>query len=529
MSRVTQTATVVAGESVTVDFSLVAAPTFSVSGTVTDAMTGEPIAGATVSLGAPIPDIATGEDGTYAFAEVPTGEYTLTVDAGGCAEPYSADVVVDGDETFDVELEPIYDDFGYYCTVGSGDYLQGTELLDVSGDDASATVDLPFAFSLYGESYDEVNVATNGYVNFLAANAAYANVAIPSSAVPNAALYPFWDDLEVDDEAGIYTGETEVDGESAFVVEYRNVAPLSGEQRLNFSVTVTESGLIVFGYGDLTGDARAEGNSATVGIENSAGSIAYQYSFNEAVLEPGLSITYALPPHGFVMGTVTDYNDGLPIEGATITATPADGGDPHVVTTDENGYYEALLFFGSYTVTISDDGYVSKSKDIVINVDGETNTFNAKLKTGIANVEPSSYSWVLAEGETRSADLTISNTGSAPLDFTIGELPRNVNLTPQAPALSANALTDGVVPSGRPRWPTPRHRSPRSRRRPRTRTPTRPRPKACTPQPRSRHASRPGSRPTRRVTSWSRGRPGYRVSVGASGTPATSGSPMRRP
>src|SRR5690606_15994084 len=153
--------------------------------------------------------------------------------------------------------------------------------------------------------------------------------------------------MQIDEEGGVYTAATEVDGEAAFVVEYRDVTfyGAANPQRLNFSATLLEGGDVIFGYGDLTeADSRAAGDSATVGIENAEGTVAHQYWFNGAVIEPGRSIRYGLPQHGYVHGTVVDANDGLPVAGATVTATPADGDDPVVVTTAEDGSYEALLF-----------------------------------------------------------------------------------------------------------------------------------------------------------------------------------------
>ena len=445
----TQTATVPEGETVSLDFLLEAASEFTVSGTVTNAETGEPVQGATVGLGSPIEPVTTDADGTFSFADVPAGTYTLTATAGACAAPYSESLTVDGDETVDVALEPVFDDYGYYCTVGTVDYLQGEDAVDLSGDEATTLLDLPFAFSLYGESYEQVHVSTNGHLNFLSPVTAFGNVEIPSTGLPNAALYAFWDDLQIDEEGGVYTAATEVDGEAAFVVEYRNVTfyGAANPQRLNFSATLLEGGDVIFGYGDLTeDDSRAAGDSATVGIENAEGTVAHQYSFNTAALEPGLSIRYGLPPHGYVHGTVVDAKDGLPVAGATVTATPADGDDPVVVTTAEDGSYEALLFFGAYTVTVTAPGYETASTDVLVDVEDERNTFSPQLRTGIADVAPSSFEWVLTEGESRTADLTITNSGSLPLDYTIGELPRNVTAEAPAPALSMGATTPGIVP-----------------------------------------------------------------------------------
>lgn len=448
----TATTTVAAGATATVTIALAAAPTYEVTGTVTSSATGEPVAGATVSLGAPIEDVTTAADGSYVFAGVPAGDYRLSVTAGVCAEPYSQQVTVDGGETFDVVLTAVTDAFGYYCVVGTGDYRQGDTLVALTGDDEATTLDLPFGFEFYGEDYTQVHISTNGHLNFLAQVTTGANATLPRTFAPNAAIYAFWDDLDVDAQAGIYSAVTEVDGEQALVIEWRNTKIWGTTQmgRINVSATITEGGSVTIGFGELTpDDARANGSSATVGIENETGTIAHVFTHNtRGNVYPGLSVTYGLPAHGHLSGVVRDYNDGLPIEGATITATPSDGGEPVVVTTDAEGRYETVLFLGGYTVTIEADGYRTRTRDIVVDVPEEAITFSAQLRTAIAEVSPASFDWVLTEGQTRTAQLTIANGGSAPLDFTIGEVQRTATAEVVAPALSSSTLASGQVPAG---------------------------------------------------------------------------------
>ena len=54
-------------------------------------------------------------------------------------------------------------------------------------------------------------------------------------------------------------------------------------------------------------------------------------------------------PSGIVHGTVTDKNDGEPIAGATVTATPGLGS----TKTAEDGTYSLRLYPGSYTLTFA--------------------------------------------------------------------------------------------------------------------------------------------------------------------------------
>ncbi|MEK9137179.1 MAG: hypothetical protein AAB393_08655, partial [Bacteroidota bacterium] len=64
-----------------------------------------------------------------------------------------------------------------------------------SADDGIVNIPLPWGFSFYGSSYTNANVCTNGFISFTSTSNAYVNGAIPSTAEPNGAIYPFWDDL----------------------------------------------------------------------------------------------------------------------------------------------------------------------------------------------------------------------------------------------------------------------------------------------------------------------------------------------
>ncbi|MBI2489924.1 MAG: carboxypeptidase regulatory-like domain-containing protein [Planctomycetes bacterium] len=103
-----QQTTVENGVTTEVDFSLTAAPstTGNITGTVTDADTGSPIAGATVAYGegtspqdfVPIYQTTTGADGTYEFAGVDAGSYLVAAQATGY-QPNAITVTVVGGET----------------------------------------------------------------------------------------------------------------------------------------------------------------------------------------------------------------------------------------------------------------------------------------------------------------------------------------------------------------------------------------------------------------------------------------------
>ena len=287
-------ATVTEGETTTRDVALFPQPAHRVRGFVRDA-DGNPLAGATVTItGTPIPTATTDRDGEYSFAAVPHGTYQVSAVADTCLLPQTRPLTVNGGERLNFALAARVDAFGYSCTVGGGAYVDGDTPVALTGDDASATVALPFAFPFYGATYTQAFVSSNGNLNFLAPNTAFGNVALPAPGAPNAAVYPFWDDLLLDASSGVFTRTTGVAPNRGFVVEWRGAARFGGAgQRVDFEVVLSERGAVVLRYRGLDPAQPTElGASATVGIENATGTVALQYSFNAASLSDTRSIRF---------------------------------------------------------------------------------------------------------------------------------------------------------------------------------------------------------------------------------------------
>jgi hypothetical protein len=118
-----------------------------------------------------------------------------------------------------------------------------------------------------------VLVHSNGYLEFGPGdgNSYYQNDAIPSVDIPNNCIYAMWRDLNPGSAGDIYT---KVEGSAPnrrFIAEWTNVTQYQANNSNNFQVVLFEgSSNIELRYG-----ACAAMNGATVGIENSDGTVAH--------------------------------------------------------------------------------------------------------------------------------------------------------------------------------------------------------------------------------------------------------------
>jgi hypothetical protein len=259
----------------------------SLSGFVRDS-SGTPVRGAVVTLqGSSVPPATTGSDGIYAFVGIPSQSYNVRV-AAACLSAQTRNVAVNGPTSSDFTLGN-----NVVCERRPHAWDSASNVVPLTGDNASAAVTLPFAFRYQNVDYTTAHISTNGALNFQGPNSVAANTALPNSAAPNAAIYPFWDDLVVDGAASVLTGEFGTGAERRFVIEWRNVA-LAADLTRRFSFEVLlyadRNRRIVFQYRDIASGTGEAGTSATVGREDASGGSAQQVSFNEGVLFDGLSV-----------------------------------------------------------------------------------------------------------------------------------------------------------------------------------------------------------------------------------------------
>ncbi|NYV74678.1 carboxypeptidase regulatory-like domain-containing protein, partial [Streptomyces sp. UH6] len=263
-----------------------------VSGTVTDHQ-GNPVVAARISSPqGPHLEAVTGADGTYRMTMVPVGELTLTVDAWGCSRRTSRTITVDGDERADFTLAERVEG-GWSCDATTGPPLPVDTRVDLTGDEGGTTVGLPFAFPFRGTSAEEVTISVNGVLSFDGSAAGWNRTELPNPNQPDGGIYPFWDDLLLDEGSSVWTGVVGEGSSRRFVVEWRDAQFFAGDGPVTFQAALGADGTVTFHYRDLADTVGAQGAYAVIGVENPDGATAFNWSVSGSQpLSENLTVTF---------------------------------------------------------------------------------------------------------------------------------------------------------------------------------------------------------------------------------------------
>ncbi|MET0133613.1 MAG: malectin domain-containing carbohydrate-binding protein, partial [Kibdelosporangium sp.] len=373
---------------------------------------GSALAGAEVAVtGAPIAAVKTDATGAYTLSGVPAGTYEVSADYGRWLQSDRKSVNVNGNVTADFTLQPKVDAYGYTPRHVAPSWVAASTPLQLTGDNASANVNLPFPVTFYGKTYKTGAVHTDGYLAFAGTGAP--GGAIPAPAAPNGAVYAFWDDLVVDAAASVLTSTDGVAPNRRYIVEWRNVTVKSAPgSRLSAELILTEGGRVQLQYNGIDPSNPAEaGSGATVGLENEAGTVALPYSVKKAHLSDTTAISARVPGTGLVRGTVIDANDKQPIAGGSVALQRA--GKTVTAVADAAGFYQAEVGLGSFTVVASRSSYETARSNLTIGSEGVVLTQDFALKTAAFEANPAALEVIVPAGETRKRTVSVRNTGTA--------------------------------------------------------------------------------------------------------------------
>ncbi|MBE2280640.1 MAG: S8 family serine peptidase, partial [Ignavibacteriaceae bacterium] len=166
-----------------------------------------------------------------------------------------------------------------------------------------------FPFKYYGNTYNSFYISTNGFITFSPVTASsITNANIPSTAFPNNYAAPFWDDLDGKTSGRVYY----LNFPDKTIIQFTNWERYSATGTLTFQVVLMRGGQVYFYYNSLS----ATLNSATVGIENSTGTVGLPVVYNANYLKNNLAVKFSADPEWLfingVQGTIYSGNT-LPV------------------------------------------------------------------------------------------------------------------------------------------------------------------------------------------------------------------------
>ncbi|MGH1362329.1 MAG: hypothetical protein ACRBF0_02155 [Calditrichia bacterium] len=223
----------------------------------------------------------------------------------------------------------------------------GTVIGNVGDDNEVYTVNLPFTFDFYSQSFTTMYVSTNGYVTFTdyGNNSFPSNDALPPNTDPDQLIAVFWDNLVLNGPVNgqIYSKTIGTAPYRKHIIEWSNAQLNSSSGTLTFQVILYETtNLIKMQYLDLgTGLNDEIGRNATEGIRFGADVV--EYGTNDPVLSEGLAMlffplsnlsgTAAIVPTSAEAGT-NAQQFRLETTSLTATASFVDNGKADVIRID---------------------------------------------------------------------------------------------------------------------------------------------------------------------------------------------------
>jgi hypothetical protein len=188
-----------------------------------------------------------------------------------------------------VALCPGPDRYGYTCENGAAfAYIDATNDTGLYEDDGATTLALPFPFTFYGTTYNQVQATSNGTLHFGQTSLQYNNVCLsegPAGGLGDM-IAPFWDDLDLRAHGFLEHETVGSAPERVFVIEWDDVPRFdSDEDRATFAVQLFEgSNGIVFLYQDVAMFEGHNGSSATIGIQSESQGLVLQFGCNQPVV-----------------------------------------------------------------------------------------------------------------------------------------------------------------------------------------------------------------------------------------------------
>jgi len=355
-----QTVTVTPGSTTTQNFALAPQPG-TISGNVSDGVTGRSIGGATVADGAL--SATTDANGNYTLTNVTEATHNLTATAANYAAQSASVTVGPGSSlSQSFNLAPL-------AGTITGQVTDTMTAKPIS----SAVVSYPAGGTTYSATTDGNGMYTlsgvvEGTYSVTAGGTGYVSQTLAVSLGPGAGVTQNW---SLSPLPGSIIGQ---------VIDAQTGLSVSGA-----TLSYNSGGVTVSATSDVNGNYTLTGvPEGTYSLTASAAGFASQST--QVTVGPGSTLTqnFALVPlAGTISGQVTDGGTGTPISGATVSYTLS--GVTLSATTDASGNYTLsnVPAPGTYTLTASASGYTSQTATVPVNRGGvATANFAMQLLPG---------------------------------------------------------------------------------------------------------------------------------------------------
>ncbi|HST04250.1 MAG TPA: S-layer homology domain-containing protein [Chloroflexia bacterium] len=182
----------------------------------------------------------------------------------------------------------------YNYVAGTSTIVPGTTDIGNHDDDLVTNIALPFPFSLYDQTYNSVNLSSNGNAQFTNSDLSPQRECLYSATLGNYAISPYWADLRTDGtNEGIFTVVQGTAPDRTFYIEWRTeYYDTGGVAHFELALHEGDAGRFDLIYGQLD-----EGNTSTsVGVQESNDNFtSYVCDGTGGALSDGLLLQFSLP------------------------------------------------------------------------------------------------------------------------------------------------------------------------------------------------------------------------------------------
>jgi subtilisin family serine protease/alpha-tubulin suppressor-like RCC1 family protein/uncharacterized membrane protein len=164
-------------------------------------------------------------------------------------------------------------------------------------DDAFDKVALPFAMELYGKTFKEVFVSSNGYLTFGKGSSEHSHFPLPTTMMAGNLIAPFAMDLDPSRGGEVYVQQTA----NEFLVQWNRVKDFAGIGEYTFQASLNRNGVIYFHYEKMDGKIER----ATTGIQNEAADKALLIAYNNQQVKADSTIRISTSPKWLHVATTS--------------------------------------------------------------------------------------------------------------------------------------------------------------------------------------------------------------------------------